>query len=107
MAELKVGDTLWCHDGRSHSRPWFEDTIKGETRVSWLLGHAGDIRVNKKTMLENMGAYGNRRWHTPESKANIDWLSKHRSKITSIVGSSDIDTLKAVAAIIKYDKAKP
>lgn len=100
---LKVGDTLWCHDHRSNRRPWFEDTIKGETRISWLLGHSGDTKVNKKTMLENMGAYGNRKWLTPESKAEIDWLNRHRAKIVSIVSTSDIVTLKAIAEIIEYE----
>jgi hypothetical protein len=104
LPDIKIGDALWCHDYRSNQRPWFEDTIKGETRISWLLGYQGSIKVNKKTMLENCGTMGSRQWHTPESKAERDWLTSHRRKIGDLViATRDVATLQKVAELIGYE----
>lgn len=98
----QIGDTLWCHDYRSNRRPWFEETITGETKQSWLVGAVG-YKVNKKTMLENQGAYGHRAWHTPTSKFVKLWLNEHPRKIAAQVEQcKDVDLLLKIADLIGY-----
>lgn len=101
---MKVGDTLWCHDHRDHRRPWFEKTITSETRMSWIVGDHGGFKVNKKTMLENMGAWGTRKWHTKESMDNEIWVSRNRYKIADSVQSCrDPEVLRQVAALVGHE----
>lgn len=100
--ELKIGSKVWCHDYRSNRQPWFEMEITGETRVSWLMG-TYPHKVNKKTMLENQGAYGHRQWHSAESMLEYTWLSNHPRHIAALVASSkDVALLLRIATMVGY-----
>jgi hypothetical protein len=101
---MQTGDEIWCHDTTSHTHPWFKETISAETSQSWLLGQCGQYKVNKKTMLENMGQYGDRRWYSDEDRASKMWVDQNRWKIAKVVeGCQDIDLLGKIAAVIGCD----
>lgn len=103
-SEIKVGTVLWCHDYRSNSHKWFAETITGQTKQSWIMeGTHHPSKLLKKTMMENMGAYGHRRWYTAGQKEEYLWINTHRRLIGAAVeGCGNIETLKQVAALIGY-----
>lgn len=102
---MKIGDKIWCHDYRSNRRPWFEAEIDGETRMSWIVGSR---KINKKTMLENQGQWGNVQWHTEESMQTERWVNMNRHKIAAHVeGCRDMETLRKIAAVVGYQAETP
>lgn len=105
---MNVGDKIWCHDYRSHRRPWFDETITGETRQSWLVGFHGAYKVNKKTMQENCGTMGHRQWYTETAKYVRLWLGKHPRAIAAQVETcKDVDLLLKIAALVGYEAEAP
>jgi hypothetical protein len=105
---LKIGDILWCHDYRSNSRRWFEKTISGETKQSWILGDGwSPHKVLKKDLTENQGAYGRLQWYTSESRENYLWINTHAPRMSEIVRDvTDMEILKQIAVLIGYEEKK-
>lgn len=102
---MQIGDTIWCHDFRSQTRPWFEHEITGETRQSWIVG---PYKVNKKTMSENLGSYGSRKWHTRDSMNESRWVRANRYKIAEKVQlCQDAKVLYQVAQVLGFDVTDP
>jgi hypothetical protein len=105
---LQIGDMLWCNDGRSHTRPWFECEITGETRQSWLCGYRGMYKVNKKTMFENLGDMGSRRWYVPTAMYVEKWLRQHPREIAKLVEKCrDVEVLMHISTLIGYVAEDP
>jgi hypothetical protein len=105
--ELKVGDVLWCYDYRSNSKPWFDKTITGETKQSWVIGEVWSThKVLKKDLTENQGAYGRRQWFTSEGRDNYLWIHNHAPRMAEAVRTiTDIELLKQIAELIGYNEA--
>lgn len=98
----KVGDTLWTMSSRDRRSGWRSDVITGETKQSWIVGEDWRItKVNKKTMLENVGKWGHERWFTVEGKDEYLWMQHHRRLISAMVDAcKDVAKLRAVAQIV-------
>lgn len=102
---MQVGDEIWCHDYRTHTRPWFKEIITGETRQSWILGNNSQYKVNKKTMLESLGQWGSRRWYTDDARNTKRWLDRNAWRIAKAVeGCHDADILKKIAVLVGYQE---
>jgi hypothetical protein len=101
---IKIGDTLW---GAEYGRPeqWRSLPVIGETKMSWLLGHARlhPIKVNKKTMLETVPNYGSIKWFTEQGKVDEEFRRKHAHGIGRAVESlRDVTLLRQIAEMIGY-----
>jgi hypothetical protein len=103
----KIGDILHHYEewrGRSNYMDgWQSLEITGETKFSWLL-KAGwrEHKVNKKTMLENNGQWGNIRWFTDEGRDGQIWRKEHGPAIYRAMQRYDlsISQLKRIKAIL-------
>jgi hypothetical protein len=105
MDEIGIGTELWCHDYRSNRRPWFKQAVTGQTRLSWIVGRC---KINKKTMQENLGQWGNRQWFTEAAKARRDWIATNRPQIAGLVSAErDIDRLKQIAVVLGLSLPPP
>lgn len=117
MAEpLKVGDTIYLFD--DNARTYDQQTgeskyaahfrsfrIIGETKFSWLAGSEHrPSKVNKKTMLESVRDFGNRRWYTKTGKQDAIWRNQHRHNIREAIDRLDADGLRKVAKQIGYNE---
>ncbi len=105
--QIKVGDTLWCTYDSGRRDLWVSAKIIGETKQSWLLeptwASCAPCKVNKKTMLQNMGRFSPDRWYTRAAKVEKEWVDAHRHRIVSFVSVASIDQLLQIAAIVGYD----
>lgn len=107
--QIKVGDTLWSDDDNGR-RAWTELPIVSETKLSWIVCEKRyasiphmQSKVNKKTMLESLGRYGNKRWYTAAQKAARDWRQEHAGPICQRVQFATEDQLREIAKIVGYD----
>ena len=104
--ELKIGSTLWTIDRRDRRDGWKCQAITGETKQSWLVGSESSFppprKVNKKTMLENLGTqWGHQRWYSNVQKDAQVFIDNHRRHIERLVGvEQDADKLKQIAEIL-------
>lgn len=90
------GDKLYYQPGWSNT--WFGERITNETSQSWL---CGTTKINKKTLQENQGRYGNLQWFTTQGKSDYVWLHENRIHITAVVSvCRDVAMLKQIAALV-------
>ena len=117
---MKVGDTIYRFDqnrreyrrndeGRSFGAPiwikhWYEEVIRGETKVSWLVGSQyHPDKINKKRLAANE-LYGySATWGRVQELA---WINDNRNRIGELCKrQGDIAKLKAIAKILNYQEA--
>ncbi len=107
---INIGDTIYGYS-TDHNRTgsnglpkyWEAYEVVGETKVSWLVGHAWNpIKVDKKT-LEQRGS----QWPQRKFAANREcmeqqiWISDNRHKICNVLNHcTDYDKLKRIEAIL-------
>jgi len=116
IAALRVGDTLWSFDsnrrvyrsgvGLSGGGPIYrehyqQETIVGETPLSWLVGASPPTKVNKKT-LACRTEYGFGGYFTKSAMEDRIWINENRpALIRALEYSHDADLLRAVDRLVK------
>lgn len=102
---MKIGDTIWTRDSRDSRKGWEEYTITGETKISWLIQAdkwSKPHKVNKETMLENLGQWGAQRWYSVEQKEQKEYIDANRRNISNaILSLEDVQALKAIDTIVR------
>ena len=113
IADLRVGDILWSFDSnrRVYSKPGFggggpiyrkhyqQETIVGETSLSWLVGEP-PTKVNKKT-LACRTEYGFGGYFTKSAMEDRIWIRENRPALIRVIEySHDADLLRAVAKLV-------
>lgn len=99
--EIKIGTMLHTTDhGRSDK--WTSEKVTGETAQSWIMeGKYKPSKVNKRTMLETIPRWGNRRWYTEQGMKDLRWINENRWEISSAVGAvDDVSMLRTIARMI-------
>lgn len=98
---IEVGTELWART--DYGRPdWVSERITGETKQSWLVGKWA-TKINKKTMLENLGQRGSRRWFTERGMEEDKFVTANRWKISKIVETLGYEQLCKVAELVGYE----
>jgi hypothetical protein len=102
MTGIKIGDKLWSDfDGGRHR--WVGDVVIGETKASWLVGHKDrPNKINKSTMMENMGRYSPRKWFTESGARDEKFRRRHAYEIGTRVSGQSAGVLRKVAEIIGF-----
>lgn len=113
--DIKVGDKFFMFDtnrrvyerdekGHATGGPTFrghfyEVTIDGETSRSWLVGKWKPTKVPKSDPFSVL--------YTEAMIDDAEWVSRHRSRIASLVQfTKDPDTLRNIAEIVGYSTGK-
>lgn len=105
---IKIGDDLWTKDSRDHRAIWRCLSVIGETKQSWLLKPEYDwgrvTKINKKTMLENCGRWGNERWFTKDGMEAYRFIMANRQAASSkVMGLTDAEKLRRVMVILEEE----
>jgi hypothetical protein len=129
MESLKVGDTVWLFDGNHrvyenddgtkssgaiYSKHFMPRVIEGETKQSWILQYGQKVpkKANGEPEADTRKVTTRPGFHsvvylTQKAKDDNIWIHMNRHVIShAVIGLTDIDMLKKVAAIIGY-KATP
>ena len=112
MGAPKVGDTVWLFNanrGRTVREHWFFVRISDATKQSWILSGGRSLKVDKATGLLRGAEVAALRRKVEFSQDVVEAdirRDENRHRLLRTVESADVDTLKAIDALLKADAAK-
>lgn len=109
MSEIGVGSVVWIR--RDWRSDWREDTITGETRVSWIIGENSweQVKFPKKAdacgrrWIKGRNGGGERVAISREELEGLKYISDYRAIIERRVGfCEDAEVLRQIAALVGF-----